>query len=118
LWMGTHNRDTKKRNYKILLRNLNRTIFFDDDDLNLRVQKRSVSADYNNFWTKQEADTYHFNTSNPKLRGPSVSEVSLMNYETVLEYPIEDRNAEICIPNLEDGDLYNFRIDFTPITNP
>lgn len=115
MWVGTHKRDNKKRNYRILLRNLNRTIFFDDDDLNLRIRKRVLPAEYFNFWNAEDARNYHLNSSNPKRRGPTLNESTDLNYQTVIEYPVENRNVEVCIPDFDDGDVNNLRIDFTPI---
>lgn len=114
IWAGTHYRDNRKRNYKILFRNLNATPGF-SNRLNLKLSKRVIPANYNNFWNSEDARNYHLITSNPKLRGDTISESQDLAYEEVLEVPIQKQQAEVCIPDLSDGDLNNFILEYTPI---
>lgn len=114
IWTGSHFRDNRKRNFRILMRNLDYTPSF-NKKFNLKVSKRVLPANYNNFWNSTEARNYHLGTSNPKLRGETISPSHDLVYEEIIEAPVEKRDVEICVPDLNDGDLHNLILEYTPI---
>lgn len=114
VWLGSHFKDGKKRNVRILFQNLQQIPGYNPGDVNLKISGRKLVADYNNFWTSEEAFNFNFDQFSPKYRGPSIVDSDLQ-YETLIEIPILKSDASVCIPNQYDGDLNNYVIDFSPI---
>ena len=113
LLVGTHYRDDKKRNIRLLLKNIDALSGYDSDDTNLRVRSREIAADYKNFWTSEDA--FFADMNRIKHRGPSISDASVANYVLEDESPIQRTDAQVCIDEVQDGHLKNIVIDFTAI---